>query len=455
MRRVLVLAYHFPPVGGAGVQRSARFVRYLPEHGWEPVVVTGPPGSVGDAYLVDPTLGDDLPPGLEVYRVDGPEPALREGWPARAERVLRLPAPWARWWDDRVTAAGRAVEGVGIVFASMSPFESCAPAARLASLHGVPWIADLRDPWALDEMRVYPSRLHRSLEARRMRSSLASAAAVIMNTPEAGKALVAAFPDLADRAFVITNGFDAADFAEAPDPSADRPFRIVHTGTLHTSFGLRQRSAGLLRRALGGAIDDVDVLARSHVFLLEAVDLLFRRRPELRGHVEVHLAGEMDTADSAAVETSTVIRHGYLEHDAAVRLMQSADLLFLPMHGLPAGHRARIVPGKTYEYLASRRPILAAVPEGDAHDLLRRAGSALLCGPSDVDGMADAIAVQVDRRQRGEAAPEPDEQVLADYERRALTTRLAEVFDGVVSGKARAGTRQGATTSTGTTKARR
>jgi glycosyltransferase involved in cell wall biosynthesis len=135
--------------------------------------------------------------------------------------------------------------------------------------------------------------------------------------------------------------------------------------------------------------------------------------------------------------------------------MQSADLLFLPMHGLPAGHRARIVPGKTYEYLASRRPILAAVPEGDARDLLRRAGSALLCGPSDVDGMADAIATQVDRRQRGEAAPEPDEQVLADYERRALTTRLAEVFDGVVSAKARAGTRQGATTSTGTTKARR
>lgn len=454
MRRVLVLAYHFPPVGGAGVQRSARFVRYLPEHGWEPVVVTGPLGSVGDAYLVDPTLGDDLPPELDVHRIDGPEPALREGWSARAERVFRRPSPWARWWDDRVTAAGRVVENVGIVFASMSPFESCAPAARLASLHGVPWVADLRDPWALDEMRVYPSRVHRSLEARHMRSSLASAAAVIMNTPEAMKALVAAFPELADRAFAITNGFDGEDFADVPEPSTDDVFRIVHTGTLHTTFGLRQRSAGPLRRALGGAVDDVDVLARSHVFLLEAVDLLLRQRPDLRRQVEIHLAGEMDTADSAAVDTDTVIRHGYLAHDAAVRLMCSADLLFLPMHGLPAGHRARIVPGKTYEYLASRRPILAAVPEGDARDLLLRAGSAFVCGPSDVAGMAEAIGTQIDRKRSGKAAVEPDVRVLAGYERRALTTRLAEVFDGAVRGTARAGMRRGVTTSTGPTKAR-
>jgi glycosyltransferase involved in cell wall biosynthesis len=450
---MLVLAYHFPPVGGAGVQRSVKFVRYLPEHDFEPVVVTGPVGSVGDAHLVDATLGKELPPGLEVHRVDGPEPRLRAGWPARAERVLRLRAPWARWWGDRVTAAGRTVEDVDLVFASMSPFESCAPAAQLASLHGVPWVADLRDPWALDEMRVYPSRLHRRLETRHMRSSLASAAAVIMNTLEAEKALVAAFPELADRAFTITNGFDASDFSDVPPPFEDRRFRIVHTGTLHTAFGLRQRSAGLLRRALGGAIDDVDVLARSHVFLLEAVSRLFGQRPELRGHVEVHLAGDMDTADSAAVDANTVVQHGYLTHDAAVRLMQSADLLFLPMHGLPEGHRARIVPGKTYEYLASRRPILAAVPEGDARDLLLRAGSAFVCGPSDVDGMAGVIGAQVDRWRRGEAAPAPDEQVLAGYERRALTARLAEVLDGVVSGTARARTRQGATTSTRPTRA--
>lgn len=432
MRRALVLAYHFPPVGGAGVQRSAKFVRYLPDHGWKPVVVTGPLGSVGDAYLVDPTLGEELPPGLEIHRVGGPEPPLREGWPARAERILRLPAPWTRWWQEGVTVAGRPLEGLSLVLASMSPFESCAPAARLASLHGVPWIADLRDPWALDEMRVYPSRVHRSLETRHMRASLASAAAVIMNTPEAMKQLVAAFPELADRAVVITNGFDAEDFAAPPEPAAGDGFRIVHTGSLHTSFGMRQRSAGMLRRALGGAIEEVDVLARSHVFLLEAVDRLCRRRPELRELIEVHLAGDMDTTDSAAAGGDAVVGHGYLVHDEAVRLMQSADLLFLPMHGLATGHRARIVPGKTYEYLASRRPILAAVPEGDARDLLRRAGSAFLCGPSDVDCMADVIESQFDRKHRGERAPEPDERVLAEYERRTLTARLSEVFDGVV-----------------------
>ena len=70
---------------------------------------------------------------------------------------------------------------------------------------------------------------------------------------------------------------------------------------------------------------------------------------------------------------SIVETPGYLAHDETVALLRSADLLFLPMHDLPEGRRATIVPGKTYEYLASRRLILAVVPDGDARDLLAHA----------------------------------------------------------------------------------
>src|SRR5205823_1977284 len=78
---------------------------------------------------------------------------------------------------------------------------------------------------------------------------------------------------------------------------------------------------------------------------------------------------------------------GYVSHHESVELIRTADLLFLPMHNLPAGKRSRIVPGKTYEYMATGRPILAAVPEGDARDYLEKSGTAFICKPDDVDHM--------------------------------------------------------------------
>jgi glycosyltransferase involved in cell wall biosynthesis len=90
------------------------------------------------------------------------------------------------------------------------------------------------------------------------------------------------------------------------------------------------------------------------------------------------------------------------------------------------------VPGKTYEYLASGRPILAAVPEGDARELLLDAGTALVCRPDDVARMAELIGAEIDRRSRGTPDPSPDPGVLARFERRQLTEDLASVFDFVL-----------------------
>jgi glycosyltransferase involved in cell wall biosynthesis len=97
------------------------------------------------------------------------------------------------------------------------------------------------------------------------------------------------------------------------------------------------------------------------------------------------------------------------------------------MHDLPAARRARIVPGKTYEYLGVGRPIVAAVPDGDARDLLRRAGNAALCRPRDAVGIADALR----RVAAGEVAAEASPAVLATIERPALVARFARILDGV------------------------
>lgn len=434
MRRVLFIAYYFPPLGGGGVQRSVKFVKHLPSFGYDPLVVTGPAEVEGLWSPADPSLAGDLPTGTEVERIETPEPPESSRWRSRAERWIRLPRQFSDWWVEGLVETGASAGGeVDLVYASMSPFESATAAARLARRLGKPWVADLRDPWALDEVAVFPTAAHRRLELRRMDRSLASAAAVVMNTAEAATAALEALPNLASKPVVtIPNGYDEDDFERPAPDRPDTAFRIVHAGFAHT-----EPVAGRASRLLGGAVRGYDLMTRSHVHLLEAVDALLRRRPELRGKIEVHLAGQVSAAERERIAADHVRVHGFLSHADTLELLRSADLLFLPMHDLPHGRRARTVPGKTYEYLASRRPILAAVPDGDARDLLAASGSAFLSRPADVARMAEIIAGEVDRARRGERAPQPDAQLLARFERRHLTGQLAKVFDGVL-GESRA-----------------
>jgi hypothetical protein len=313
----------------------------------------------------------------------------------------------------------------------MSPFESARPAAELARRFGVPWVADLGDPWALDEMMVYPTRWHRAAELRRMRRDLASATAVVMSTPEAVERVRASIPELSSTHVVaIPNGYDAADFGHPASPREDGVFRIVHTGYLHTELGLQQRRRARLRRLLGGTAAGVDFLTRSHVYLLRAVQRVLDEDPAAEGALEVCLAGVVSDADRREAEPYAFVQlPGYVPHDRTLELLQGADLLFLPMHELPPGARAGIVPGKTYEYLGSGRPILAAVPDGDARDLLAESGGAIICPPAGVDCMAKAITSQLALRRSGGEPPRPRPDVVARYEYRALARRLAEVFD--------------------------
>jgi glycosyltransferase involved in cell wall biosynthesis len=434
VRTVLYLAYHFPPIGGGGVQRNGKFVRYLPDFGWRSIVVTGPGRHRERWTPVDETLNSDVPTGTTVHRLSG-EPEAQRGWRAKAERWLGHPdRRWRAWWTQNAVEAACAVgRGADVVYASLVPFETAPAALVVADRLRLPLVVDLQDPWALDEMMIYPSGLHRRLEVTRMRRTLGAADAIVMNTPEAALRVERRFPELRGRLVVsIPNGYDAADFREPLEAPPDGVLRIVHSGYLHTELGLRHRRLRRVRRILGGAVDGVDILTRSHVFLLEAISTLLDEEPELADTIEVHLVGVLSPTDMAVADQSPVVRtHGYLGHAETLRLVRTADLLFLPMHDVPNGHRIGIVPGKTYEYLASARPILAAVPDGDARELLEAAGTAFVCRPSDVAAMRRIIREQVERVRERRAGPVLDVDVAAQYERRALTHRLARVLDEV------------------------
>ncbi len=428
MTHVLLLGYHFPPLGGAGVQRNARVVRHLTSLGYRVSVVTGPGSPEHRWSPVDQTMAAELPPEVSVHRLPSPEPSWTG---SRVQRWLRLTRVWQRWWEEHaVPLAVEAGRDADVVYASISPYSTAGAAATVGRALGIPVIFDFEDPWALDEMLIHETAVHAWLERRTMGRKLARADAIVMNTEEAATRVRQAFPQVARiPVHAIPNGFDADDFAGSSAEHSPGTFRIVHTGSLHTELGGQRQ---LLRRLVGGATPGVEFASRSLVYLTRALDELVAADQGIAGRIELHLAGRLTDGDRAVVEHLPFVHeHGFLPHDETIALIRSADLLFLPMHDVAPGRRVTIVPCKTYEYLASQRPVLAAVPDGDARDLLTAAGNARLCRPTDVAGMKDALLDGLRDAQLGMEATLPAEGVLESFEWRTLTGRIAGVIDSV------------------------
>jgi glycosyltransferase involved in cell wall biosynthesis len=432
MSKVLLIARHFPPIGGAGVHRTVGSVRHLPEHGYEPLVVTGRPQHIDRWEPRDEDLLQRIPATVPVHRLDEPGPT---GGGSRLARVLGLPPPWVRHWVDAATRLGvEAGRDADVVIASCVPYETALAGSRVARALKVPWIADLEDPWALDEMRLHPTALHHAADLRRMRRALASAAAIVMAAPEAARRVRDAMPELSDRIVCsIPIGFEPDDFLVPAAPRSDAGvLRIVHTGSMHTDFGLHLRATRRRRRLLGGTVDGLDILPRSHVFLVEAIEQLLAADPALRDRIELHLAGELTAGDRDVAQRHAFVRTpGLLPHAETVALMRSADLLFLPMHDLPVGTRAGLIPYKTFEYLAAERPILAAVPDGDVRDLLADIEHADVVQPTDVEAMTAVLRAAVARGPVGPVRDGIDSPALAALDRRESVAQIAAVLGRV------------------------
>lgn len=432
MKSVLVLDYFFPPLGGVGPQRSVKFIKHFRSLGYEPVVVTGPEGDTVDYAPVDPVLAAEVPAGIRVERIETFPPRAGRG----RRRVRRLLGNWSAledWWRREAAPLARAVaRDVDLVYAGMSPFSSAEVAAQVAEETNVPWIADLQDPWALDDWLIYPTALHRRLDQRRMRKALRTASAVVMTTPEAARLVASRFPELAGIPVVsIPFGWDAADFSGTRKPRADGRFRVVYAGYSHVQRGLEHRARRRARELFGGAVRGLDILPRSHVFLVEAMSRLAEEEDDELPDLELHVAGAAPFDKPKELRNVAIVHHGYLSHDLAVDLMRSADALFLAMHDLPPGMRTTTVPGKTYEYLASGRPILGALPEGDARDLLSDLPGAWLCRPADVECMTRALRELIASAGKTELGVPP--ALLECLEWGALAQDLTELFDRALS----------------------
>jgi glycosyltransferase involved in cell wall biosynthesis len=257
-----------------------------------------------------------------------------------------------------------------------------------------------------------------------------------MNTPAAADALRSSFPRLRNKLILsITNGFDAEDFSQPVRPRVDGKFRIVHSGGMFTATGLQLKQRSFYR-ILGGAEPGVDILARSPEYLLRAVERWVSRRPEVARDLEIVFAGNMAKEDRDLVQATKAAHFvqfpGFMSHAESLQLIRTADLLFLAMHNLPRGKKCRSIPGKAFEYMAAGRPILAAVPDGDAREFLAACGTGLLSRPDDVESMVLNLDTAYLAWKAGKTPGLLDREYAARFERHALTHELANVFRTVL-----------------------
>jgi len=459
MKNVLFVSYYFPPIGGAGVQRAAKFVKYLPQFGWRPIVLT----TMARDYVqhrefqFDESLSDDVKNcDCEVHRLRDPEPralrALLEKF-----RVFRLfwfvfyALFWEREFFWALAAIPRALRlartrKASVVYTNSAPYSLILLGFAIKRMTGLPWVADLRDLWTQDGLGVWPSRWHYRLTARVERALLRRADVVIGNTRLAAERLRALLgPTHEKRVIHIPNGYDPDDLPvpERKTSSPDAPLLIAHVGTLHAPRASKSGSglAARARRALRGAgyrPFALDPTMRTPMNLLKAIQILRARQPELRGKVRLLFVGYLQRAWRERIREmalgDVVEIAGYLPHGRAVRRSAEADALFCVQVGFrDAGKRVPYVPAKLYEYLATGKPILAPVAEGDTKEVLRESGLGFFADPRDPEDIARVLMRLCEQHNTSGIAVKPNWDFIRRFERRELTRRLAAVLDGCSS----------------------
>ena len=396
VRRVLMIAYHYPPLrGGSGIHRTLSFTRYLPQSGWEPLVLTVSPHAYPNY-----DLGADAP----AHRCFALDSARHLALCGRYPALLSQPDRWISWWLSAVPA------GLGLIRRYRpSVIWSTYPIATahligmtLHRLSGLPWIADQRDPMIDYDYPPDPRRyrIHRWIEQQAMRRG----AAIVCTTPGAVRDLNDRLRnEHAARVELIENGYDEASFIDAARPS--KPFRLLHSGLIYPS----ERDPRALFEAMARLRASGAIHAGSFRLVLRA-----------SGH-EDYLSGLARGLEDI-VELAPPLPY----HEGLAEMLDADGLLLLQ-----AANCNHQIPAKLYEYLRAGRPLLALThPDGDTAGVLRRAGIDTI-GRLDVAEDIVAALTRFLYLCREQRAPLAQSTFITQCSRAARTRELATLLDRI------------------------
>ena len=361
MKKILMIAYHFPPLAGSsGIQRTLRFVQHLPDLGWQPVVLTA---SVNAYERTSADLMNDLPEGTVLRRAFALDAARHLqiwgrhfAWTARPDR-------WISWKFFAVRQGLKLIKRFkpALIWSTYPIATAHIIALALHRKTGIPWIADFRDPMAHEGFPADPLTWQRfaEIEAAAMRN----ARFCVFTTQGAARMYRERYPDFAHKVVVLENGYDEASFraalseppalkpAELSQSTARKPLILLHSGIVYAS----ERDPTQLFTVLGRLLVEG---------LLSPADLRVRFRAAVHEKLILDLAERCGAQDF--IELCPPLPYGQ-----ALAEMMSVDALLV----LQASNCNAQIPAKIYEYLRAGRPILGLTdPAGDTASVLHQAG---------------------------------------------------------------------------------
>jgi glycosyltransferase involved in cell wall biosynthesis len=460
MKKVLFISYFFPPSAGAGAKCTAPFAKYLREFGYEPIVLAPEPRTYAEDPLslgVDHSLDGEIPRDLRIYRVPKCEPF------GLLRMLKKLKLLWVFHFfvrpDERLTWSLAAIakgldvarsENVDLICQSVAPWSTSPVGYVLKSVLQKPLVYDINDPWTQWAMGVWPTPLHFALERRMESRILAKADGICMRGETYRAELLQAHPELDPaKIAVFPNGYDSTRLPPREELLRARPadglLRIVHAGKFYDTWGRSDRTAlsAMLKSAYDATLGrlrysprELDTRFGGPRYLLEGLALARKQDPASANHIRIEFIGRTHRSVGERVEElglgDLVALPGQLPHDRCLARMFQADVLFLPFCRYKDNSYMSWLPLKLYDYLLVAKPVLAAVPDGELKDTLRRAGTGIFVRPDSPGDFAEALLRLQREHAGGGIRIAPDWDYIRQFERRALTGRLAKLMDAVL-----------------------
>lgn len=417
MFKVLVIAYYFPPKGLSGVQRTLKFVKYMPQNNWAPTVLT----SGDNAYFAyDHSLLQEINnENVKIVRVEGneinsllPQKGKVKMPPEPIRKLLSYLSAWffipdnKRPWAKKALEAGRALlkeENFDLIFVSGPPFSSVEVAVQLKKEFDIPMVIDYRDLWYGYHFGIYPTPLHRRLVKKGEYRALKAAEKIIVINRRVKEKIMEYYKFVRHSdVLIIPHGYDQEDFDIAgTEPRPNDKMVLTYSGLFYAYITPK--------------------------YVLNAFKELLQERPDYASNIQLQFIGVLRKSLVKQIKKLKLEQYvkitGYVSHHESVRKIMSSDVLWLMIgHGTNSD---TISTGKLFEYIGSRKPIIGFVGDGAAKSTLQEYKASYIADPYDKQAIKQAIIKAYEDFRRGQL-PVPSQEFVEKFRRDTLTAQLTK-----------------------------
>jgi glycosyltransferase involved in cell wall biosynthesis len=419
LKKVLIITYYWPPTSGSGVQRWLKFAKYLPEFAIKPIIFTpeNPSYPLRDQSLISEIHEDTIVHKLPIKEAYGlishgqgkgnnpVQSAQNDSYLSKFKSWIRgnvfIPDPKISWVKPAVKYLDKLLQEdqINTVITTGPPHSMHLIGLELKKKHKIKWIADFRDPWSQfgDLMDKYYVTSGNRKKYEQLEQAVVNSCDIVLTTSKYMHERLMPF-DL-DKMQVITNGFDESDFDSFTNNSLLAGLKIYSAGMLYAE--------------------------RDAPSLWEALDTLSTKYDSLQLHlVGVDSGNVVPSIRKMPRLSKRFTFEGFKPHPDVIADYQEANILLLLVNN--SENAKACIPGKTFEYIATGKPIICLAPEGaEVADALYEGNNLILSYSNSAKENIKLLSAFFDRVNTNDII----QSDAAKFTRRNLTKALANLID--------------------------